>query len=68
MFLVQLTTSRIGNHTRSMPSLLKVMTTHTHTHTQTHTAYSILLFDQILIDLIEFSQKPDIRSPARGHI
>ena len=26
---VQLTTSRIGNHARLMPSLLKVMTTHT---------------------------------------
>ena len=30
---VQLTTSRIRYHTRLMPSLLKVMTTHTHTHT-----------------------------------
>ena len=30
IFPVQLTTSRIGNHTRLMPSLLKVMTTHTH--------------------------------------
>ena len=31
VFPVQLTTSRIGNHTRLMPSLLKVMTTHTYT-------------------------------------
>ena len=30
VFSVQLTTRRIGNHTRLMPSLLKVMTTHTH--------------------------------------
>ena len=28
VFLVPLTTSRIGNHTRLMSSLLKVMTTH----------------------------------------
>ena len=33
VFRVQLTTSRIGNHTRLMANLLKVMTTHTHTHT-----------------------------------
>ena len=32
VFPDQLTTSRIGNHTRLMPSPLKVMTTHTHTH------------------------------------
>ena len=30
IFLVQLTTSRIGNHTRLIPNLLKVTTTHTH--------------------------------------
>ena len=29
VFPVQLTTSKIGNHTRLMPNLLKVMTTHT---------------------------------------
>ena len=28
VFPVQLTTGRIGNHTRLMPSLLKVITTH----------------------------------------
>ena len=33
IFLVQLTTSRIGNRTRLMPNLLKVTTTHTHTLT-----------------------------------
>ena len=33
VFSVQLTTSRIDNYTRLMPSLLNVMTTHTHTHT-----------------------------------
>ena len=31
IFLVQLTTSRIGNRTRLMPNLLKVTTTHTNT-------------------------------------
>ena len=30
---VKLNTSRIGNHKRSEPNLLRVMTTHTHTHT-----------------------------------
>ena len=29
VFSVHLTTSKIGNHTRLMPSLLKVMTIHT---------------------------------------
>ena len=33
VFPVQLTTSMIGNHTRLMPILLKVMTTHTNTPT-----------------------------------
>ena len=31
VFPVHLTTSRIGNHTRLMPSLLKVVITHTYT-------------------------------------
>jgi len=39
VFPVQLTTNRIGNHTQLMPSLLKVMTTHT---TVIYLAYLLL--------------------------
>ena len=42
IFLVQLTTSRFGNHTRLMPNLLKVTTTHTHTLED----YEVYLFPQ----------------------
>ena len=57
VFPFQLTTSRIGNYIRLMPSLLEVMTTHvhTHTHTHTHTSWS-------------FSPVGVITHPGLGHL
>ena len=54
-FPVQLTTSRIGNHTRLMPTLLKVMTTHTYT-----------LLQLLLILLLESNRNRD--DEAQGHL
>ena len=60
VFPVELTTSRIGNHTRLMPSLLKVMTTHTHTHTHTHILYG----GSVVRTATTASNKPR----QRGHV
>ena len=38
IFSVQLTTSRIGNHSQLIHTLLKVLTIHTYIHTYIHTA------------------------------
>ena len=43
VFPVQLTTSRIGNHTWLRPSLLKVMTTYTRIHTHSVHCRSVII-------------------------
>ena len=44
IFPVQLTTSRIGNLTRLIHTLLYVMTIHTYIHIHTHTQYTKIDF------------------------
>ena len=50
IFPVQLTTSRIGNLTRLIHTLLYVMTIHTYIHTYIHVSVSLL---QVSVSLLQ---------------